>query len=299
MTSAAVNADDPARLGPDAQVTPAFLDALARLCATAGAQIMPHYGDCAVDRKADDSPVTIADQNAETAILEGLARLAPDVPVVAEEAVAGGRCPDPCGLFFLVDPLDGTREFIRGPASDGKGGKGNFTVNIGLIHRGVPVAGAVYAPATQRVWVGGGDTAWTAQLAPQEEATPTDITPIRVSPPDARGPVALCSRSSEPEKTKRYLERYAPAEVRALSSSVKLCLIAAGEAHIYARLGRTMEWDTAAGDAVLRAAGGMATTLDGAVLAYGRPATDDEQAYANPHFVAVGGVEMIPAAPDT
>ncbi len=274
----------------------AFLDALAALCAAAGAEIMALYGDCAVERKADQSPVTEADRRAEAVIAAGLAQLAPGVPIVAEEATEAGHCPDPCAEFFLVDPLDGTKEFIRGPAEDGQGGDGNFTVNIALIRGGIPVAGAVYAPAQERIWAGAGGVAWTALLAPKAGAPLRDKAPIAVRAAHPAGPVALTSRSSNSTATEAYVAQYKPAKTRHLSSSVKLCHVATGEAQIYARLGRTMEWDIAAGDAVLRAAGGAVRTLEGTPIVYGRCATDTEVAYANPAFVALGGVDFIAPA---
>jgi 3'(2'), 5'-bisphosphate nucleotidase len=238
----------------------------------AGLCVMRLYAtDFAVATKADASPVTLADQQAEALILAGLARLAPEVPVVAEEAVAAGQVPAVAECFWLVDPLDGTREFIQR--------NGEFTVNIALIEQGVPVLGLVYAPALGRLYTGAlGLGAWL------EDAAGRRPIHCRAVPPE--GLTVLASRShGDAAALDDYLAGYQVASRRHAGSSLKLCLLAAGEADLYPRLGRTMGWDIAAGDAVLRAAGGGVRRLDdGQPLRYGKPG------FENPHFVAQGWV---------
>lgn len=241
----------------------------------AGAEILRIYAtDFAVTDKADQSPVTEADSAAERIILEGLAHIAPGIPIVAEEEAAAGRIPDIADRFFLVDPLDGTKEFISR--------NGEFTVNIALIENGEPIRGAVYAPALGRLyWGARGEGAYVAEvtggvLGPSK--------PIRTRPAPAEGLIAVGSRSHGGSETEEYLKAFHVNTFRAAGSSLKFCLVAEGVADIYPRLGRTMQWDTAAGDAVLRAAGGRVETLDGQPLPYGKNGSD----FANPYFVAFG-----------
>jgi 3'(2'), 5'-bisphosphate nucleotidase len=241
--------------------------ALARIAVRAGAVIMGHYGRVAAAEKADRSPVTIADQEAETLILAALATDFAGVPVVAEEAVAGGHVATVGKRFFLVDPLDGTREFLSG--------NGEFTVNIAEIVDGMPVAGVVYAPAKARLFVGDGEA---FELAADFSARPLRV---RSAPPE--GLVAVGSRSHNDPETDAFLKTFKVASFVAAGSSLKFCLLAAGEADLYARHGRTMEWDTAAGHAVLAAAGGRLSDWEGSALRYGKPGFD------NPPFVARGG----------
>ncbi|NDY91946.1 3'(2'),5'-bisphosphate nucleotidase CysQ [Ideonella livida] len=247
-----------------------LLDALVPLIREAGQVIMDIYAtDFDVTRKGDDSPVTQADQRAEAVILAGLARLAPGIPVVAEEAVAAGQVPEVADRFFLVDPLDGTKEFISR--------NGEFTVNIALVEGGVPVAGLVYAPAIGRLFGGvQGQGAWL------EDAQGRRAIACRAVP--AQGLTVVASRSHGDETAlDAFLAGRAVASRTNAGSSLKLCLVAAGEADVYPRLGRTMEWDIAAGDAVLRAAGGRVQVVaDGSPLRYGKPGFD------NPHFAAWG-----------
>ncbi|MDI7776369.1 3'(2'),5'-bisphosphate nucleotidase CysQ [Asticcacaulis sp. EMRT-3] len=248
----------------------------------AGAEIMRIYAtDFKVVSKEDASPVTEADKSAEAIILAGLHHIAPGIPVVAEEEAAAGRFPSLAGTFFLVDPLDGTKEFISK--------NGEFTVNIALIEDGVPVMGAVFAPAIGRMWWGsktGG--AFVAEVA---GGVIGEARPVHVRKP-AGALTAIGSRSHGSEATQKYLEAYDVAEFVAAGSSLKFCLLAEGRADIYPRMGRTMEWDTAAGDAVLRAAGGRVETLDGQPLLYGKRFDSGDGAYANPHFVAFGDAEI-------
>lgn len=254
------------------RATGALLDAVRGLAREAGAAIMPIYqSEFAVETKADASPVTAADRAAEAVILAGLRRLTPDLPVVAEEEVAAGRVPDIAGgVFWLVDPLDGTRQFIKR--------QGEFTVNIALIENGRPTLGVVYAPEFGRLFAGAGPGSATI------EETGQPPRPIRARKVPPAGIVVVASRShGDPALLDAFLKDYTVAENKKAGSSLKFCLVAAGEADLYPRFGRTMEWDTAAGHAVLLAAGGSVRTMDGADLLYGKPGLD------NPHFIARGG----------
>ena len=254
------------------------LIALVRLAHDAGKVVMRHYAAGTETRtKSDHSPVTDADEEAERCILAGLRDIAPGIPVVAEEEVAAGRLPKTGDHFFLVDPLDGTKEFINR--------NGEFTVNIAEIRDGIAVAGVVYAPAKQRLFFGeapGG--AWEIETTIDGAPDFTTARPIHVrkSPPD--GLIAVASRSHRDKKTEEYLAAYPVKDFITAGSSLKFCLVAAGEADIYPRHGTTMEWDTAAGHAVLAAAGGTVTNLDGSPFLYGRVS----DSFTNPHFVARG-----------
>ena len=262
---------DPARLLAHID-NDALLDTLCGIARAAGAEVMEVYErDFAVKQKDDRSPVTAADIRAERVILQGLAKAAPGVPVISEEAASAGHWPETGDRFFLVDPLDGTKEFI--------GRNGEFTVNIALIADGDPVMGVVGAPARQRLYAGVGDRAFV------EDGTGTRACrAIHARPAPADGIVAVASRSHRSPETDAYLDRFQIKDLRAAGSSLKFCLVAAGEADLYPRLGPTMEWDSAAGHAGLRAAGGRVETLDGAPLRYGKRA----DGYRNPHFVARG-----------
>lgn len=252
----------------------------------AGAEIMRVYArDITVMIKTDASPVTEADERAERIILDNLKILAPGIPVVAEEEAAAGRLPEIGNKFFLVDPLDGTKEFISK--------NGEFTVNIALIEDGFPVYGAVYAPALGRLFWGGGVEAFAADVV---DGTVANITPIRVRPAPKAGLTAIGSRSHGGDATQDYLKDFAVADFIVAGSSLKFCRLAEGSADIYPRLGRTMEWDTAAGDAVLRAAGGRVETMDGSPLLYGKHIQEDAP-FANPHFVAFGHADIRRATP--
>jgi len=248
----------------------ALADGLCDLAERAGAAILTIYdSDFEVRGKSDSSPVTDADEQAEQVILAGLAELAPDVPVVAEESVAAGHLPDISGgRFFLVDPLDGTKEFISR--------NGEFTVNIALIENNRPTAGVVYLPARDETfWTAGDGTAWRRHKSAAAER-------IACRAAAADGLVVVASRSHRDQKTDDYLADFAVKELISAGSSLKLCRVAEGAADMYPRLGRTMEWDIAAGHAVLAAAGGTVTTLDGTPLGYGKDGLD------NPFFVARG-----------
>jgi len=255
-----------------------MLRALADIAYDAGAIILRHYAEEIVARRKDDhSPVTAADEEAERFILKRLAHLAPDVPVLAEEAVAGGKIPKVGHRFFLVDPLDGTKEFISR--------NGEFTVNIAEIVEGKPVRGVVHAPAKERLFFGEVLSGAYEAFAPPGGAPDFGEAKrihARAAPSD--GMIAVASRSHRDAETDRYLSSFHVKEFVSAGSSLKFCLVAAGEADIYPRTGRTMEWDTGAGHAVLAAAGGSVTQLDGRPFLYGKA----ERGFDNPFFVARG-----------
>jgi 3'(2'), 5'-bisphosphate nucleotidase len=234
-----------------------------------------YHGGFEVHAKADESPVTAADHVAEEIILRHLARHAPQIAVVAEEQAAAGNIPSVAAEFFLVDPLDGTKEFIHR--------RGDFTVNIALIRAGEPALGVVYAPATGQLFAADVDAARAvrAGLDPTNPVAAA-LLPIHVREVPATGMTAVASRSHRTPETDAYLARYPIAALVAVGSSLKFCLVAAGEADLYPRLGPTMEWDTAAGHAVLSAAGGQVAGPDGQPLRYGKPQ------FRNPWFVASG-----------
>lgn len=263
----------------------ALLDGIVDASLEAGAVIWRYFQDgFEVLTKADDSPVTAADHAAEAVLLAALARLAPGVPVVAEEEAAAGRTPEVGARFFLVDPLDGTRDFVR----RGK----DFTVNVGLIEHGEPTLGVVYAPARSRLFVGDVvlQIAWTSDPAPGE-ISPGARRPLRVRVPPERV-TAMASKSHDVPATEAYLaSAIGPHDRVSVGSSLKFGLLAAGEADLYPRPSPTSEWDTAAGDAVLRAAGGRVFDIHGAPFRYGKPR------FFNPGFVATGGFEAPPIAP--
>lgn len=245
----------------------AAIDAIAR---QAGAAIMEIYArDFAVETKADDSPVTEADEAAEAIIVIALRALTPDIPVVAEEEVAAGKQTEVgAAPFWLVDPLDGTREFISR--------NGDFTVNIALIRDGEPVLGTVHVPARDETYTAAGPGQVTRQRGDGETET------ISARVPGVDGLVAMVSRSHASPETDDYLATLVVKERIDAGSSLKFCRLAEGAADLYPRLGRTMEWDTAAGHAVLACAGGSVSHLDGRPLKYGK------DGFENPHFVARG-----------
>jgi 3'(2'), 5'-bisphosphate nucleotidase len=247
-----------------------LLDSIRPIAEAAGEATLKFYGSTASVAKADGSPVTLADQAAEDVILPRLRALTPDIPVVSEEEAAKGLTPDVTGnRFWLVDPLDGTKEFISG--------NGEFTVNIALIENGVPVLGVVVIPARGQTYAGAGPG--TASLT---DADGTRAISVRAVP--EAGLTVVGSRShGDASAMDAFLAGRKVADFRPAGSSLKLCLIAAGEADLYPRLGTTMEWDIAAGHAVLAAAGGRVETVDGAPFTYGKAE------YRNPHFAAYGG----------
>jgi 3'(2'), 5'-bisphosphate nucleotidase len=242
----------------------------------AGGAIMAVYAtDFAVKSKADASPVTVADEAAEKIILADLAAIAPGVPVVAEEAVAAGKVPVIADRFFLVDPLDGTKEFVSR--------RDEFTVNVALIENGEPVLGVVFAPARHELYWGDVRAGKAGRIDADPDGTmPSLGTAIGARPAPPRGLTAVASRSHRTPETDAFLANYPVAEFRSIGSSLKFCLVATGDADIYPRLGPTMEWDTAAGHAVLAAAGGRVTGLEGEPFRYGKPG------FRNGNFVALG-----------
>lgn len=232
----------------------------------AGAVIMQVYAqDFAVHFKGANDPVTAADSLAEQVILPVLRTLTPDVPIVAEEEAAAGRIPQVGRRFWLVDPLDGTKEFVKK--------NGEFTVNIGLIEDGVPVLGVVFAPALGVMWSGQGGQAWREDAAGRR--------PIACRPPPPEGAVVLDSRSHRAaDKLEAFVATLPGGKVENAGSSLKFCRIAEGSGDYYPRFGPTCEWDTAAAHAVLLAAGGEVVTWDDAPLGYGKPK------FLNPDFLA-------------
>ena len=261
-------------------------DLLAQIALEAGALIMQIFDrGFEVGHKGDDSPVTEADEKAEALILARLKEYAPDLPVLAEEAAAAGDIPELGNLFACVDPLDGTREFINR--------RTDFTVNIAIIENGMPIRGVVYAPALKMLYVAEGTRgAWRCEAEPgmqvPEESARRPIT-IRLAPKEI---AAVASRSHRTPETDAFLENFDIAELKSAGSSLKFCLVAAGEADLYPRMGRTMEWDTAAGHAVVQAAGGTVLTEDGAHLRYNKA----ERGYDNPNFIVYGDVKPITIA---
>ncbi len=252
----------------------ALLEGMERLALEAGAKAMTIYaGPFAVGAKGDASPVTQADRLGEEIIVRGLAALAPSIPVLAEEAASGGTIPDLGAEFFLVDPLDGTKEFITKT--------GEFTVNIALVRDGAPVLGVVYAPAMSKLYLGvRGHGAFMRRTGAGEAALP-----IRARVAARDGLVAVASRSHRGPETDAFLSTLKIADFAAAGSSLKFCLIAEGLADVYPRLGRTMEWDTGAGQAVLEAAGGRVVEFGTeAPLRYGKKV----RGFDNPHFIAWG-----------
>lgn len=251
---------------------PTLLDSLVPLIRQAGDAVMAVYAtDFAVTGKADASPVTEADRRAEDIITAGLVRLTPDIPVVGEEAEAEGRAPTAIGhRFWLVDPLDGTKEFIHR--------NGEFTVNIALIEQGRAVLGLVLAPALGQLYGGGpGLGSWVGDAQGHRQAIACRAEP-------SEGLTVVGSRShGDAAALDAFLQGRRVAQVRSAGSSLKLCLLAAGQADVYPRFGRTMEWDIAAGHAVLAGAGGAVQVIGtGQPLSYGKPG------WENPHFVAWG-----------
>ena len=262
---------------PAPQCDERLLEAFAQIALESGAAIMHYFGrPCQTRQKADRSLASEADDAAEAIVLARLATVAPDVPIVAEEAVSRGA-PTAIGReFILVDALDGTAEFLAN--------RRQFTVNLAFVRDGAPIGGVVFAPALERLWLAAG-RAFTMRAAPGG-ALPDIVarTPIAARPRPASGLAALESLSHTDAATGAYLESLGVVSRIQAGSSVKFCLLAEGEADVYARLSATMEWDTAAGHAILAAAGGCVNDLRAAPLRYGKVA----QNFKNPGFVAWG-----------
>jgi len=242
-----------------------------------------YRGQIDVSHKGDASPVTNADHAAEAIILKRLGEVAPHIPIIAEEEAAAGRVPAVGTEFFLVDPLDGTKEFIQK--------RGDFTVNIALIRNRQPVLGVVYAPAKSSLFAGNvtAKNAFRSDVnTDSSEATPRRA--IKVRPVPQNGVTAVSSRSHSTPETDAYLALCNVSDRVSVGSSLKFCLVAAAEADLYPRLGTTMEWDTAAGHAVLLASGGTVWAPGGVPLLYGKPD------FRNSYFIASGSLIPPPLA---
>jgi len=252
-----------------------------RLAIAAGARIMEIYEgpDFEVKVKSDASPVTEADEAADALISEGLRAAFPGVALVTEEQAASHG--QDVSSFLIVDPLDGTKEFINR--------RGDFTVNIAWVEDGVPVRGVVYAPARGRMFYTRPDGSTVEETGPFDPDTPGTLRPLRVSEPDNSALMVVASKSHRDEATDNYISRYKVRDMTSAGSSLKFCLVASGEADLYPRLGRTMEWDTAAGHAVLAGAGGRVLRFDDLTpLAYGK------SGFENPFFIACApGIDLV------
>ncbi|WP_374292743.1 3'(2'),5'-bisphosphate nucleotidase CysQ [Paenirhodobacter enshiensis] len=251
-----------------------LVDVMRLLALQAGAKIMEIYEgpDFDVHLKSDNSPVTAADEAADALISAGLAEAFPQTPIVTEEQADSHD--QHVSTFLIVDPLDGTKEFVQR--------RGDFTVNIAYVEDGVPTRGVVYAPARGRLFYTLADGRAVEEVGPVFDlAKPGEQRPISVSVPDNRGLRIVASKSHRDQATDDYLARYAARDLTSAGSSLKFCLVATGEADLYPRLGRTMEWDTAAGDAVLRGAGGKMVRFDDLA-----PFTYGKEGFANPFFIA-------------
>lgn len=250
-----------------------LIPVIRRLALEAGDRIMEVYNgpDFEVKAKGDASPVTEADEAADALISAGLRAAFPDVVLITEEQAASHSLT--AQTFLIVDPLDGTKEFVQR--------RGDFTVNIAYVQDGVPLRGVVYAPAQGRLFYTQADGRSVEETGALDKAVPGAVTPIRVSAPDNGALMVVASKSHRDAATDDYIGKYAVKDMKSAGSSLKFCLVATGEADLYPRLGRTMEWDTAAGDAVLRGAGGHVVRFDThEALGYGKAGWD------NPFFIA-------------
>ncbi len=252
-----------------------------RLALEAGDAIMAIYGaeDFEVKAKSDASPVTEADEAADALIAAGLRATFPGMALVTEEQAASHA--ERAENFLIVDPLDGTKEFIKR--------RGDFTVNIAYVEAGVPVRGVVYAPAKGRMFYTDAGGQSVEESGPFDKENSGGTEPLSVSHPDNNALLVVASKSHRDQATDDYINEYSVRDMKSAGSSLKFCLVASGEADLYPRLGRTMEWDTAAGHAVLRGAGGEVVRFDDHTpLRYGKPG------YENPFFIAYApGVELI------
>ena len=263
-----------------------LVNALMPAVLAAGATLLRYRAQgVEVERKADDSPVTAADREAEETVLAALARAAPDVPVIAEEQVAAGRVPVFGNRAFLVDALDGTREFVAGGE--------DFTVNVGLVEGGVPTFGIVLAPAAGRLFATlGPQRAAEAHVSPavMSAAGPMpELSDIATTEPDLAALRVLASRSHPAPGTTAFLSKLKVGRMTGVGSSLKFGMVAAGEADVYPRFGPTSAWDTAAGHAVLLAAGGTVTNSEGVPLTY----LGSRDSFLNPAFIAWGRASMV------
>ena len=254
------------------------------LALKAGQAIMKVYdAGFVTDTKADSSPVTEADRAAEKIILAGLRDGLQGIVCVAEEEISAGKVPGDLGSeFILIDPLDGTKEFI--------GRKSDFTVNIALVRDGKPVIGVVFAPARGDIYSGRPGHASHGRVSSAFAIEKSSAMSVREA---ASPPKVVASRSHRTPETDVFIEKFPGAETVSVGSSLKFCLLASGEADLYPRFGRTMEWDTAAGDAVLRAAGGTTRLVDGGAFVYGKRKQADDVDFANPWFIAIGDAALL------
>lgn len=245
-----------------------------KLALVAGEKIMEIYAadDFDVRAKSDDSPVTAADEAADAIISAGLRAAFPDTALVTEEQSASHS--QDVSTFLIVDPLDGTKEFIKR--------RGDFTVNIAYVVDGKPVRGIVYAPAKGRLFYTDATGQSVEESGPFAQASVGQTDPINVTTPDNAGLLVVASKSHRDQATDDYIGKYNVADMKSAGSSLKFCLVATGEAHLYPRLGRTMEWDTAAGHAVLAGAGGEVVRFDDHT-----PLTYGKSGFENPHFIAL------------
>tara|TARA_B100001057_G_scaffold19478_1_gene17972 strand:+ start:280 stop:1071 length:792 start_codon:yes stop_codon:yes gene_type:complete len=250
------------------------------LALTSGEAIMDVYNSSTFEvlMKSDDSPVTIADKKADKVISKGLRKYFPEVPVVTEEQVKSHDLS--ASVFFIVDPLDGTKEFIKR--------RGDFTVNIALVANGQPIRGIVYAPAIQRLFYTDENGEAVEEMAYFSVSKLGLIKKIRTKSSDNTALKVVASKSHRDKKTDEYISKYHCKELVSAGSSLKFCLIAAGEADLYPRFGPTMEWDTAAGHAVLSAAGGRVLQVEDK-----RPLKYGKQNYKNPFFIAASKNVML------
>jgi 3'(2'), 5'-bisphosphate nucleotidase len=257
-----------------------LVSVMRRLALEAGDRIMQVYDapEFEVKAKSDASPVTEADEAADALISAGLSAAFPDVTLITEEQAASHA--QSASTFLIVDPLDGTKEFVQR--------RGDFTVNIAYVEAGVPLRGVVYAPAKGRLFYTQADGRSVEETGAMEKDQVGPVTPLRVSTPDNGALMVVASKSHRDQETDDYIAHYAVKDMTSAGSSLKFCLVATGEADLYPRLGRTMEWDTAAGDAVLRGAGGQVVRFDThEPLGYGKAGWD------NPFFIAYApGVEL-------
>ena len=258
----------------------AFVPVMRRLALEAGDKIMEIYGedDFGVQTKSDDSPVTAADLAADKVISAGLRAAFPEIALVTEEQSASHDLA--VSSFLIVDPLDGTKEFVKR--------RGDFTVNIAYVAEGVPVSGVVYAPAKGRLFYTDPTGQSVEETGPFDKEVIGPVTRLSVSQPDNDALMIVASKSHRDQATEDYIAKYAVSDAKSAGSSLKFCLVATGEADLYPRVGRTMEWDTAAGHAVLAGAGGAVVRFDDhSPLRYGKAG------FANPFFIAhAPGVEL-------
>ena len=258
-------------------------EVMRKLAIEAGAKIMEIYesDDFDVELKSDDSPVTVADQAADALISAGLTAAFPDVALVTEEQ--SDSHDQDVDTFLIVDPLDGTKEFINR--------RGDFTVNIAYVENGVPTRGVVYAPARQRMFFTLADGSAVEEVGDFDLTAMGETRAINVSEADNNALMIVASKSHRDQATDDYINKYAVKDSKSAGSSLKFCLVATGEADLYPRVGRTMEWDTAAGHAVLAGAGGQVVRFDDhSPLAYGKTG------FANPFFIAFApSVDLKPA----